>query len=119
MTDPDVFTAAIAGLGKCPAHAFCGLRDDDRLDLGISPVRKSLNGADLRMLAYNGSVPGPTLHVEIDLPKKNRAALEKAFRPTSALRERTPRPLGGRPRKAVRARPSRIVSGCALTVSRT
>ena len=40
------------------------LRDGDRLDLGISPVRKSLRGAELRMLAYNGSVPGPILHVE-------------------------------------------------------
>jgi FtsP/CotA-like multicopper oxidase with cupredoxin domain len=39
------------------------LRDGDRLDLGIGPVRKSLHGAELRMLAYNGSVPGPTLHV--------------------------------------------------------
>jgi FtsP/CotA-like multicopper oxidase with cupredoxin domain len=36
----------------------------DSLDLEICPVRKNLNGAELRMLAYNGSIPGPTLHVE-------------------------------------------------------
>ena len=33
------------------------LDDGDRLDLRISPVRKSLDGAELRMLAYDGSVP--------------------------------------------------------------
>ena len=40
------------------------LHDGDRLDLRICPVRKSLGGAELRMLAYNGSIPGPTLHVD-------------------------------------------------------
>src|SRR5205814_6260821 len=40
------------------------LRDGDRLDLRIGPVRKRLDDAELRMLAYNGSVPGPNLHVD-------------------------------------------------------
>jgi FtsP/CotA-like multicopper oxidase with cupredoxin domain len=31
-------------------------------DLRIGPVRKNIDGAELRMLAYNGSVPGPVLH---------------------------------------------------------
>ena len=39
------------------------LRDGDRLDLRIGPARKRLDDAELRMLAYNGSVPGPSLHV--------------------------------------------------------
>jgi len=64
MTDQDVFTTATAGLEEVSSPRVLRLRDGDRLDLGISPVRKSLNGADLRMLAYNGSVPGPTLHVK-------------------------------------------------------
>ena len=59
-----VFTTATAGLEEVSSPHVLRLRDGDRLDLGISPVRKSLNGADLRMLAYNGSVPGPTLHVK-------------------------------------------------------
>jgi FtsP/CotA-like multicopper oxidase with cupredoxin domain len=40
------------------------LRDGDTFDLHIGAARKSLDGADLRMLAYNGSVPGPNLHVD-------------------------------------------------------
>src|SRR5215210_6473360 len=63
MTDQDVFTTATAGLGEVASPAVVSLRDGDGFDLRISPVRKNLGGADLRMLAYNGSVPGPTLHV--------------------------------------------------------
>jgi len=40
------------------------LHDGDRFDLRISPVRKNIDEAALRMLAYNGSIPGPTLHVD-------------------------------------------------------
>ena len=40
------------------------LHDGDRLDLRIGPVRKSLDDAELRMLAYNGSVPGASLHID-------------------------------------------------------
>jgi len=35
-----------------------------RLDLRIGPGRMSLDGAELRMLAYNGSVPGASLHID-------------------------------------------------------
>jgi hypothetical protein len=64
MTDPDVSVSmATAGLEDVSSPHLVQLRDGDRLDLRISPVRKNLHGADLRMLAYNGSVPGPTLHV--------------------------------------------------------
>jgi FtsP/CotA-like multicopper oxidase with cupredoxin domain len=64
MTDQDVFTTATAGLEEVLNSRVLRLRDGNRLDLDIGPVRKSLRGAELRMLAYNGSVPGPTLHVE-------------------------------------------------------
>ncbi len=64
MTDQDVFTTATAGLKEVSNPRVVRLRDGDRLDLDIGPVRKSLRGAELRMLAYNGSVPGPILHVE-------------------------------------------------------
>ena len=64
MTDQDMFTTATVGLKEVLNPRVLRLRDGDRLDLDISPVRKSLRGADLRMLAYNGSIPGPTLHVE-------------------------------------------------------
>jgi FtsP/CotA-like multicopper oxidase with cupredoxin domain len=39
------------------------LHDGDSFDLRIAPVAKQLGGAIVRMLAYNGSIPGPTLRV--------------------------------------------------------
>ena len=40
------------------------LRDGQAFDLSIRPVRKQIGGAEVRMLGYNGSIPGPTLRVE-------------------------------------------------------
>jgi FtsP/CotA-like multicopper oxidase with cupredoxin domain len=39
------------------------LSDGDRFNLRIAPVAKRLGDATVRMLAYNGSIPGPTLKV--------------------------------------------------------
>jgi FtsP/CotA-like multicopper oxidase with cupredoxin domain len=64
MTDQDLFTTETAGLTPVSTPGTTRLRDGDRLQLRISSVRKTLEGAELRMLAYNGSVPGPTLHVD-------------------------------------------------------
>ena len=40
------------------------LADGDVLPLHIGPVRKSIADTPLRMLAYNGSIPGPLLRVQ-------------------------------------------------------
>ena len=40
------------------------LSDGDRLDLRIAPVAKRLGAATFRMLAHNGSTPGPTMKVQ-------------------------------------------------------
>ena len=40
------------------------LADGDQFDLRIAPVAKQLGDATVRMLAYNGSIPGPTLRVQ-------------------------------------------------------
>jgi FtsP/CotA-like multicopper oxidase with cupredoxin domain len=40
------------------------LADGDRLDLRIAPVAQRIGDVVIRRLAYNGSVPGPTLHVK-------------------------------------------------------
>src|SRR4029077_12048675 len=60
----DLFTTGTAGLPEVRGPDVIRLDDGDRLDLRIGPVRKSLDGAELRMLAYNGSIPGPNLHVD-------------------------------------------------------
>jgi FtsP/CotA-like multicopper oxidase with cupredoxin domain len=59
----DLFTTETEGLSEASPTEVIGLNDRDRLDLRITPVRKRIDGADLRMLGYNASIPGPTLHV--------------------------------------------------------
>jgi FtsP/CotA-like multicopper oxidase with cupredoxin domain len=39
------------------------LRDGEHFDIRIAPVARQLGGKVVRMLAYNGSIPGPTLRV--------------------------------------------------------
>jgi len=39
------------------------LADGEEFELEIAPVKKQIGDATVRMLAYNGSVPGPTLKV--------------------------------------------------------
>jgi FtsP/CotA-like multicopper oxidase with cupredoxin domain len=60
----DLFTTETAGLPEVLGPDVTRLADGDRLDLRIGPVRKNIDGAELRMLAYNGSIPGPTLQVD-------------------------------------------------------
>src|SRR3954470_11276610 len=54
--------------------------DGGAVDLRIAPVKKQLGDATVRMLAYNGSVPGPTLKVtqgsEVTVNVENRGDLE-------------------------------------------
>ncbi len=64
-TDPqDVFTTETAGLPEVSSPKVIRLHDGDSFDLHIGAVRKRIDDAELRMLAYNGSIPGPTLHVD-------------------------------------------------------
>ena len=60
----DLFTTETAGLPEASRPQVIRLEDGDRFDLRITPVRKRIDGAELRMLGYNGSIPGPTLHVD-------------------------------------------------------
>jgi len=57
----ELFKTDPVGLREVLPTGVVRLQDGDHFDLHIAPVRKTLNGADLRMLAYNGSIPGPTL----------------------------------------------------------
>ena len=64
-TEPDdLFTTETAGLSQATRPQLIRLHDGDRLDLHIEPLRKQIDEAELRMLGYNGSIPGPTLHVD-------------------------------------------------------
>jgi FtsP/CotA-like multicopper oxidase with cupredoxin domain len=62
-TTPDHFPTEVAGLPVARASELVELSDGDQFDLRIAPVAKPLGDATVRMLAYNGSIPGPTLKV--------------------------------------------------------
>ena len=52
------------GLPEAAAPPIVELADGDTLNLHVAPVAKRLNDGTVRMLGYNGSIPGPTLHVQ-------------------------------------------------------
>ena len=60
------FPTDIAGLPEAQAPQLVELADGDRFDLTIAPVAKRVGDATARMLAYNGSIPAPTLKVRQD-----------------------------------------------------
>src|SRR5688572_10408966 len=62
-TNGDHFLSEIAGVPACVDSEVVELTDGDRFDLRIAAVAKRLGDATVRMLAYNGSIPGPTLKV--------------------------------------------------------
>jgi FtsP/CotA-like multicopper oxidase with cupredoxin domain len=81
MTPPsDHFPTETEGLPEAHAAEVVELSDGDHFDLRIAPVAKHLGDADVRMLAYNGSIPGPTLRVkegsEIVVDVENQGDLE-------------------------------------------
>ena len=57
------FPTATEGLTQAARPRPVRLKDGDNYDLRITPVSNQINDATVRMLAYNGSIPGPTLHV--------------------------------------------------------
>jgi FtsP/CotA-like multicopper oxidase with cupredoxin domain/cation diffusion facilitator CzcD-associated flavoprotein CzcO len=59
----DHFPTGTEGLPEARPPELVELSDGDRFDLRIAPVAKRLGGSTVRMLAYNGSIPGPTLKV--------------------------------------------------------
>jgi FtsP/CotA-like multicopper oxidase with cupredoxin domain len=74
------FPTETAGLPFCVDSELVQLSDGDAFELRIAPVTKQLGDATVRMLAYNGSIPGPTLRVregsEIVVNVANEADLE-------------------------------------------
>jgi FtsP/CotA-like multicopper oxidase with cupredoxin domain len=63
-TTPHHFPTDVTGLPDARASELVELVDGDRFDLRIAPVAKRLGDTTVRMLAYNGSIPGPTLKVQ-------------------------------------------------------
>ena len=55
------FSTAIAGLPEAQRSQRVDLVHGDETTLEIAPVKKDIGGTLVRMLAYSGSIPGPTL----------------------------------------------------------
>ena len=74
------FPRDTAGLPAATATEVVALGDGDRYTLRIAPVTKRIGDATVRMLAYNGSIPGPTLRVpegaEVIVDIENEGDLE-------------------------------------------
>jgi FtsP/CotA-like multicopper oxidase with cupredoxin domain len=74
------FPRETEGLGEAGKAELVELADGDEFELEIVPVKKRIGDATVRMLAYNGSIPGPTLKVAqgstITVHVMNRGDLE-------------------------------------------
>jgi FtsP/CotA-like multicopper oxidase with cupredoxin domain len=64
MDRQDAFTTDTTGLPEAWSPSVVRLHDGDSVDLRIRPVRKRIGDAEVRMLGYDGSIPGPVLHVD-------------------------------------------------------
>jgi FtsP/CotA-like multicopper oxidase with cupredoxin domain len=60
----DHFPTDAAGLPEAHPPESLELGDGNQVDLRIAPVAKRIGDATVRMLAYNGSIPGPVLRVQ-------------------------------------------------------
>jgi suppressor of ftsI len=61
---PAFFPTSVAGLDFAAASQTRDVGNGDTLILDAAPVKKTLNGSEVRMLAYNGSIPGPVIRVK-------------------------------------------------------
>jgi FtsP/CotA-like multicopper oxidase with cupredoxin domain len=106
---PEHFPTGVAGLPEARSPELVQLADGDRFELRIAPVAKRLGDATVRMLAYNGSIPGPTLKVpegsEILVDIENQGDMEATVhwhglrlenRYDGTHETQTPIPVGGR-----------------------
>jgi FtsP/CotA-like multicopper oxidase with cupredoxin domain len=80
MSTTDNFPTDTAGLPEATSPEVVELADGAEFDLSITPVAKRLGDATVRMLGYNGSIPGPTLKVkegsEIVVHAENKGDVE-------------------------------------------
>ena len=76
------FPTGTSGLPRAVSPDVIELADGDDVELRIAPVVKRIGDADVRMLAYNGSIPGPTLR----RPKGREITVHVRTTPTSRRR---------------------------------
>lgn len=62
--DAGAFSASVRGLSEARQSEMVELKDGDTYDLTARTVKKEIGNAEVKMLAYNGMIPGPLLKVE-------------------------------------------------------
>jgi FtsP/CotA-like multicopper oxidase with cupredoxin domain len=77
---PQPFPRDTSGLAEAVETEIVELKNGDTFDLSATIVRKQIGDANVKMFAYNGSIPGPTLKVaqgsEITIHFSNDTELE-------------------------------------------
>jgi FtsP/CotA-like multicopper oxidase with cupredoxin domain len=105
----DHFPHDTGGLPAATTPEVVELADGERFELRMAPVTKRFGDATVRMLAYNGSIPGPTLRVrqgsEVEVEVVNDGDLEQTvhwhglrldWRSDGTHETQAPIPVGGR-----------------------
>jgi FtsP/CotA-like multicopper oxidase with cupredoxin domain len=108
-TRPNAFSTDPQGLPQAQPSQTLELVPGARINLRIAPVQKRIGDATVRMLAYNGSIPGPTLRVqqgsEVLVDVVNKGDLEATVhwhglrldnRSDGTTETQVPIPIGGR-----------------------
>lgn len=79
------FTRGVDGLAVVQETAVVELEDGDTFDLEAKAVRGEINGQPVKLLAYNGSVPGPLIKVrqgsEVTIKFTNKTDVETTIHP--------------------------------------
>ena len=57
------FSTSIKGLPSAEKTQVIELKDGDAFNITAGLVKKKVGNTEVRMLAYNGSIPGPTLKI--------------------------------------------------------
>ena len=109
MSAIDHFSRDTTGLAESRPSEIVDVVPGGSLELRVAPVSKRIGDATVRMLAYNGSVPGPTLRVaegsEIEVEVVNEGDLEATVhwhglrlenRSDGTHETQAPIPIGGR-----------------------
>lgn len=63
VTQREYVSSDVANLQSSGATQVVELKDGDTYDLTAGYVKKNISGTEYRMLAYNGSIPGPLIKI--------------------------------------------------------
>ncbi len=83
QTQTGEFVQATDNYPDAKASKIVNLKNGDKYDLTASIVKKNINGSEVKMLAYNGSIPGPLIKVpqnaEVTINFKNETDVDSTL----------------------------------------